>query len=25
MLQTIGQDLRARGVPPEAIRIDAWE
>ena len=25
MLQTIRQDLRARGVPPEAIRIDAWE
>ena len=25
MLQTIRQDLRARGVPSEAIRIDAWE
>ena len=25
MLLTIGQGLRARGVPPEAIRIDAWE
>lgn len=25
MLQTIGQDLRARNIPPEAIHIDAWE
>ena len=25
MLQTIREDLRARGVPAEAIRIDAWE
>jgi len=25
MLRTIGQDLRARNVPPEAIHIDAWE
>jgi ferredoxin-NADP reductase len=25
MLRTIGQDLRARNISPEAIRIDAWE
>jgi NAD(P)H-flavin reductase len=25
MLQTIRHDLRARGVSPEAIYIDAWE
>jgi ferredoxin-NADP reductase len=25
MLRTIGQDLRARKIPPEAIHIDAWE
>ena len=25
MLQTIGQDLRARNISPEAIHIDAWE
>jgi ferredoxin-NADP reductase len=25
MLRTIGQDLRARNIPPEAIHIDAWE
>jgi ferredoxin-NADP reductase len=25
MLKTIAQDLRERGVPPEAIRADAWE
>jgi ferredoxin-NADP reductase len=25
MLKTIGGDLRARGVAPEAIHIDAWE
>jgi len=25
MLQTIGDDLRARNVAPEAIHIDAWE
>ena len=25
MLQTIGQDLRARDISPEAIHIDAWE
>jgi ferredoxin-NADP reductase len=25
MLKTIGSDLRARGVAPEAIHIDAWE
>jgi ferredoxin-NADP reductase len=25
MLRTIGQDLRARNVAPEAIHIDAWE
>ena len=25
MLRSIGDDLRARGVPPEAIHIDAWE
>jgi hypothetical protein len=24
MLQTISQDLRARGIAPEAIHIDAW-
>jgi ferredoxin-NADP reductase len=25
MLRTIGQDLRARNISPEAIHIDAWE
>jgi ferredoxin-NADP reductase len=25
MLRTIGQDLRARNIAPEAIHIDAWE
>jgi ferredoxin-NADP reductase len=25
MLRTIGHDLRARDIPPEAIHIDAWE
>jgi ferredoxin-NADP reductase len=25
MLKTIGQDLRARNISPEAIHIDAWE
>jgi ferredoxin-NADP reductase len=25
MLRTIGGDLRARNIPPEAIHIDAWE
>jgi ferredoxin-NADP reductase len=25
MLKTIGQDLRARNIAPEAIHIDAWE
>jgi ferredoxin-NADP reductase len=25
MLRAIGQDLRARNIPPEAIHIDAWE
>ena len=25
MLRTIGQDLRSRHIPPEAIHIDAWE
>jgi ferredoxin-NADP reductase len=25
MLQSIGRDLRARDISPEAIRIDAWE
>jgi ferredoxin-NADP reductase len=25
MLRTVGEDLRARNIPPEAIHIDAWE
>jgi len=25
MLRSIGDDLRARNIPPEAIHIDAWE
>ena len=25
MLRSIGDDLRVRNVPPEAIHIDAWE
>jgi ferredoxin-NADP reductase len=25
MLRTIGDELRARNIPPEAIHIDAWE
>jgi NAD(P)H-flavin reductase len=25
MLQTLSQELRARGISADAIRIDAWE